>query len=147
VAATRPKDSLLITFPSAKPSTFLSEICLNPKFKGITDDYLERWCTSTKMCIKKEKTKQRQMECRRDKLVTLFESLTEVPSNAQPTLAMQLTEMIANWRIQKAQQKVERLNEKIRNHTETIIEPVLVEIKDLDEEIKLRKAIKTDKPS
>ena len=37
VGATRPKDSLLITFSSAKPSKFLTEISLNPKFEGFED--------------------------------------------------------------------------------------------------------------
>ncbi len=142
VAATRPKDSLLITFPSAKPSTFLSEICLNPRFKGITDEYLERWSASMKMRIKKEKTKQGQIKRHRDRLVTLFEKLTDESSSNQSTFLLQLTEMYLNWRIQKAQQKIGFLNEKIKKHTETVIQPLLVELNDLDEEIKLRKAIK-----
>jgi len=142
VAATRPKDSLLITFPSAKPSTFLSEICLNPRFKGITDEYLERWSASMKMRIKKEKTKQGQIKRHRDRLVTLFEKLTDESSSNQPTFLLQLTEMYLNWRIQRAQRKIGFLNEKIKKHTVTVIQPLLVELNDLDEEIKLRKAIK-----
>jgi DNA helicase-2/ATP-dependent DNA helicase PcrA len=142
VAATRPKDSLLITFPSTKPSNFLSEICLNPRFKGITDEYLERWSASMKMHLKKEKTKHGQMERRRDKLVVLFGKLTEEHSTDRSTLLLQLTERIVNWRIQKTQDKIENVNKKIRKHTETVIEPLAAKMHDLDEEIKLRKAIK-----
>ena len=147
VAATRPKDSLLITFPSAKPSIFLSEICLNPRFKGITDEYIERWSTSTKMRIKKGKTKQGQLERHRDELLTLFEKLTEESSSNLPTPLSQLTEMILNWRVQKTQQKIESLDKKIRNHTEIVLPPLLQETKDLDEEIRFRRAIKPGKPS
>jgi len=148
VAATRPKDSLLITFPSAKPSTFLSEICFNPRLKGITDDYLERWSISTKMRIKKEQTKQGQMKRHRDRLVTLFGKLTEEPSTTKPPLTSYITEMFVNWRIRITQKKAENLSEKIREHISTVIQPLLQETKELDEEIKLRKAIKPDnKPS
>ncbi|MGB7872853.1 MAG: UvrD-helicase domain-containing protein [Anaerolineales bacterium] len=142
VGATRPKDSLLITFPSAKPSIFLSEICLNPKLKGITDEYLERWSASTKMRLKKERMKQGQLELYREKQVARFEKLTEGHTSDKAALLLRLTWLIANWRIRIAQEKIESLNKRIRTHTEKVVEPLLVELNDLDEEIKLRKAIK-----
>jgi len=147
VAATRPKDSILITFPSTKPSTFLSEMCFNPRFKGVTDEYLVRWSNSTKMRIKKEQTKQGQMERHRDRLVILFEKLTEELSTAQPPHMSYLKEMFVNWYIQKTQQKIENLGERIRKHTATVIQPLLQETEDLDKELKLRKAIKPSRPS
>jgi len=145
VAATRPKDSLLITFPSAKPSNFLPEICLNPRFKGITDEYLKRWSASTKMRYKKAIAKQGQMELHKDELDASFEKLTENQSIKKPKSLSQLTTLIVNWRLQKTQKKFERLNEKIRKYTKTVIEPLLAELNDLEEEIKLRRAIKRDK--
>jgi len=145
VAATRPKDSLLITFPTTKPSIFLPEICLNPRFEGITDDYLERWFASTKMRIKKEKTKQGQLDSYRVKLVGRFEKLTADHSTDKPVLLLQLTWLIVNWRSRMIQNKIETLNERIRIQAETVIEPLLVEVCDLEEEIKLRKAIKPGK--
>jgi hypothetical protein len=144
VAATRPKDSLLITFPSAKPSKFLSEISLNPRFKGITDEYLERWSASTKMRVKKEKTKQGQRERHRDKSVALFEKLTQDPAKNQPAFLLRLAETILNWRIQKTQERVENLSKKIKKQLEITLQPLLLEAKGLDEEIKLRKAFKPD---
>ena len=147
VAATRPKDSLLITFPFNKPSNFLPEICLNPRFQGITDDYLERRHTSTKLRLKKERVRQEQFEHYRDKLVTQFEKLTENQTNNTSAFGSHLTWLIINWRIEKTQEKIESLDEKIRKHTETVIGTLLIELGDLGEELKLRKAIKHRKSS
>ena len=47
VGATRPKDDLLVTFSSAKPSEFLKEMALNPNFEKIEDDELQREATSS----------------------------------------------------------------------------------------------------
>ena len=146
VGATRPKDSLLITFPSAKPSIFLSEICLNPKFKGITDDYLERWSNSTRLRLRKEKARQKQMERYREKLVARFRELTDGHTVSEPTFLLRASWLILNWHIQKIHEKIENLDRKIKDHTESVIEPLLVELSDLEEESKLRKVIKPHAP-
>ncbi len=52
VGATRPKDSLLITFSSAKLSKFLAEISLNPKFEGFEAEELDRKSNSVKLRLK-----------------------------------------------------------------------------------------------
>ena len=143
VGATRPKDSILITFSSAKPSTFLLEISLNPKFNDITDEDLERRFASTKLRLKKEKTKLDQLELYRDKLFVQFDLLTETHTNKKPSLLIRLTWMVANWRICKIQEKIENLNKRIKKHTETVIGPLLLELSDLEEETNLRKSIKT----
>jgi DNA helicase-2/ATP-dependent DNA helicase PcrA len=143
VAATRPKDSLLITFPSAKPSSFLPEIALNPQFEGITDEDLERRSISTTLRFKKEKAKLGQFELQKDKLLVRFDHLTEKQSAKKPDLLVKLTWLIANWRIRKTQEQIENLDKRIRKHTKTLIDPLLIAISDLDEETKLRKAIHT----
>ena len=42
VGATRSKDDLLITFASTKPSEFLWEIALNPKYRELDEEDLQR---------------------------------------------------------------------------------------------------------
>ena len=143
VAATRPKDSLLITFPSAKPSSFLPEIALNPQFEGIEDEDLERRSISTKLRLKKETAKLQQFELQKDKLLARFDHLTGKQPAEKLNLLVRLTWLIANWRIRKTQEGIEKLDQHIRKHTQTIIDPLLIMISDLDEEAKLRKAIHT----
>ena len=141
VAATRPKDSLLITFPSAKLSSFLPEIALNPQFEGITDEDLERRSISTKLSLKKEKVKLEQLRLQKDKLLARFEQLTGKQSAKKLGPLVKLTWLIANWRIRKTQKQIENLDKLIRKHTDMIVDPLLITISDLDEETKLRKAI------
>jgi superfamily I DNA/RNA helicase/very-short-patch-repair endonuclease len=141
VGATRPKDSLLITFPAEKPSLFLPEICLNPKFKGVTDEDLARKTASTRLRLKKEETKLKQIELYRGNQFARFEALTESHTTDKPAFLLQVTWMIANWRMQKTQAKIESLNKQIKKHTETILEPLRVELSDFEEEIRFREAI------
>ncbi len=49
VGATRPKDDLLITFASTKPSEFLREIALNPRYRDLEADDLKRGFTSASL--------------------------------------------------------------------------------------------------
>jgi len=119
------------------------EISLNPKFNDITDEDLERRFASTKLRLKKEKTKLDQLELYRDKLFVQFDLLTETHTNKKPSLLIRLTWMVANWRIRKIQEKIENLNKRIKKHTETVIGPLLLELSDLEEETNLRKSIKT----
>jgi hypothetical protein len=43
----------------------------------------------------------------------------------------------------KTLEKIENLNKRIKKHTETLMDPLLFELGDLEEEKKLRKAIGT----
>ena len=142
VGATRPKDSLLITFSSAKPSKFLAEISLNPKFEGFEAEELERKSDAVKLRLKKEAAKLRQIELQKGKLVIQFEHLTEDTSAEKSALLLRFTWMIANWRIIKTQKKIDVLNRRIRKQTETVIDPLLMELNDLEEETHLRNALK-----
>lgn len=142
VGATRPKDSLLITFPAEKPSLFLPEISLNPKFKGIAGEDLARRTATTGLRLKKEETKSRQLEHYRDKQFARLEELTESHATDKPAFMLWLTWLIADWRMQRAQARLESLSKQIKRHTETILEPLRGEISDLEEEIRLREAFK-----
>ena len=144
VGATRPKDSLLITFSSAKPSKFLAEISLNPKFEGLEAEELERKSNSVKLRIKKENVKLKQIELQKDKLAVQFEHLTEDTPTEKPVLLLRLNWLVTNWRMQKTQEKIEALNQRIRKQKELVIEPLHIKLGNLEEEIKLRNAIKPD---
>ena len=147
VGATRPKDSLLITFPSAKPSKFLPEICLNPKYKDYTDEYLERKSTSTKMRLEKERTKLGQMEFYRDKLQAQFEHLAQSHPTQRPTQLHRLAQSIAIWRMNRALEKIEAMDNRIKKQDDTIIHPLSIELKELEEELSLRSCLSpTRKP-
>lgn len=142
VGATRPKDSLLITFSSTKPSKFLAEISLNPKFEGLEAEELERKAESVKLRLKRENVKLQQIEFQKKKLVVQFERLTEALPVEKPAWLLYLNWLVTNWRIQKTQEKIEGLNQRIRKQTEAVIGALQIELGDLIEEIKLRKAIK-----
>jgi ATP-dependent exoDNAse (exonuclease V) beta subunit len=142
VGATRPKDSLLITFPAVKPSTFLPEISLNPKYKGIDGENLEHKSASKKRSLQKEEINLHHIELHVEKLVVQFNQLMESLSSKKPLILLRFTRPITNWRTSKIQEKIDRLNQRAKKHKDTIIEPLLIEISDLEEETNLRSAIK-----
>jgi DNA helicase-2/ATP-dependent DNA helicase PcrA len=142
VGATRPKDSLLITFSSAKPSKFLAEIALNPKFDGLEAEELERKYDSVKLRLKRENVKLQQIELQKKKLVVQFEYLTEALLVEKSAWLLHLTWLFANWLIQKTHEKIEVLNQRIRKQIEAVLRPLEIELGDLEEEIKLRNTIK-----
>lgn len=142
VGATRPKDSLLITFPAGRSSIFLSEISLNPKYKEADEEDLARKLASTKRNIMKEKMKHQQMELQRDQLAIQFDRLTASFDGGKFSMLRRLTWAIMNWRIHWIQGRIDDMSERIKKHLETIIDPLLVESSDLEEETNLRKALK-----
>jgi DNA helicase II / ATP-dependent DNA helicase PcrA len=143
VGATRPKDSVLITFPIAKPSNFLVEIALNPGFKGVTDEDLERKSASIKLRLRKEEMKLEQFELYRNNLLLKFEHLTKPTTAKNTSLADRLTWRITNWRTSRVERKIENLDKRIKTQMDTVISPMQVELNDLEEETRLRKALKT----
>ena len=141
VGATRPKDCLLITFPSDKPSKFLSEICLNPKFEGYTREDLEQRVNSRKLRLKKEQMRLLQFESYKNKLITQFNYLTESQTRAKPSPLLRIIWMVVNWRLDRIQTKIETVNKRSRKHTEMVINPLTIELHDLEEELRLRQAL------
>ena len=75
-------------------------------------------------------------------MLARYEKLTGGMFTDQPAFLLQLTWMIENWLVNKTQEMIENQNKQIRKRTKSIIEPLLMELNELDEEIKLRKAIK-----
>jgi hypothetical protein len=124
----------------------LAEISLNPKFEGLEAEELKRKSDSVKLRLKKETAKLWQIEHQKDKLVVQFESLTEALPVEKPAWLLHLNWLFTNWRIKKTQEKIEALNQRFRKQTETVIEPLQIELGDLEEEIKHRNAIKPSMP-
>jgi DNA helicase-2/ATP-dependent DNA helicase PcrA len=143
VGTTRPKDSLLITFPSTKPSKFLPEICLNPKYKDYTNEYLDRKSASLKMRLRKEQTKLKQIEQHKENLALRSYRLTDSPIIQKTGLLPRFSLALKNWRIQRIHKKINTLNEKIEIHSENIIAPLTIEMNEIEEEIHFRGVLTT----
>ena len=62
VAATRPKEDLLITFASTKPSDFLWEIALNPAFVDADEDELKRRLIFSQLQLERAQVVLQQLE-------------------------------------------------------------------------------------
>src|SRR5215212_7530419 len=75
VAATRAKDDLLITFSSTKPSDFLAEISLNPKFKALKNDELQHKHVACMRRLEKERAFLTQIQARKEKVSAVFDEL------------------------------------------------------------------------
>ncbi len=75
VAATRPKDDLLITFPTTKPSEFLREIALNPKYAEVEDDDLQRSIAATGLRIERAQVVLEHLEAKKQKQIAVFREL------------------------------------------------------------------------
>jgi hypothetical protein len=86
--------------------------------------------------------KLEQFESYKNKLVRQFDTLTESSPNQTPSVLVRLTWAILNWRIRKTQAKIESLDGRIRKLVETVIEPLLLDLSDLEEETRLRNALK-----
>jgi DNA helicase-2/ATP-dependent DNA helicase PcrA len=142
VGATRPKDSILITFSSAKPSIFLAEISINPKYKEIDAEELARKSASIKRSIKKEETNLQQVWARTEKLASQFNRLAETLAGKKASLLDRITWWMVNWRMNRIQAKIESLNNHVKKQKETVLAPLLIELDELEEETKLRSAIK-----
>ncbi len=134
VGATRPKDNLLITFSSTKPSDFLLEISLNPKFKAIKNEQLKRMHASCKRRLEKEQMVSKQMEAERDRSAVLFHELTGQQSLKWPGWLDGLMSKIQSWRINNTEEKFERLDSQLKNHLETTIVPLLHTRREIEEE-------------
>jgi len=134
VGATRPKDDLLVTFSTVKPSVFLPELALNPKFKDRPTEALARQLAERKRSLAKEAYRRKQMEAEKEKATAAFEALVKAGAGKRPGWLNQ----IQAWRVNRSEQKVNRLEAKIRQHAETRLTPLMNELAELEEEITLR---------
>ena len=141
VGATRPKDDLLITFSSAKPSDFLTEISLNPKFKGTEEEEMKSRFTSCSLRLEKAKVHLKQLEAKKEKGIADFHELTETQSGKWPTWSQGVIWRIQNWRMDKTKARIERIDRQIKKHAETTIAPLLKALQEMEEERNIRSAL------
>jgi ATP-dependent DNA helicase UvrD/PcrA len=141
VGATRAKDDLLITFSAAKQSDFLMEISLNPKFKALNDEDLTHKHVACTRRLGKEQVILKQMHTRKENAIEAFTELLKQQFDKKPDWVSVILWKIQNRRIQYVQAKIERIGQQIKRHLETIIDPLLSEIAEVEEEEKLRTAL------
>jgi ATP-dependent DNA helicase UvrD/PcrA len=141
VGATRAKDDLLITFSTAKPSDFLMEISLNPNFKAFKNDELKQKQAASTRQLEKEQTFLTQIEARKSIFVAQFNELTKQPINGRPNWLSMLLWKIQNQRINKIQEKIERMEMQIKRHLEMTISPLAEKLREMEEEENIRTAL------
>ena len=143
VGATRPKDDLLITFASTKPSEFLREIALNPRYRDVQEDDLHRALTSASLHLERARVVLKQLEAKKQDEIMFFRELTKIPPGQrrawQPL--RWLLNRIQLWRIDRALARIEGIDGQIKTHKEETILPLEREIHAIEEEGKMRAAL------
>jgi superfamily I DNA/RNA helicase len=138
VGATRPKDDLLITFASTKPSDFLWEIALNPEFRDIDEDELKRRLIFSQLQLERAKVVLQQLEARKQDQIGFFRELTKRQSGQEPTWLRWLLNKIQLWRIDRALARIEDTDRQIKTHKEATIAPLEGQLHAMAEEGKMR---------
>jgi len=144
VAATRPKDDLLVTFSSAKPSIFLKELSLNPKYKQLKNEELSNSHAALLRRMQKEKSILRQIESTKAKAVANFDRLTRFNEKTYPEWLVPLIWSFHNRRMNQSQKAILKIELQFKKHAESVIEPLLSEIDEMNEEIQIRAKLSTD---
>jgi len=142
VAATRPKDDLLITYSTNKPSEFLAEIALNPKYRGNETDDLERHLTSTRLDLERAQVNLNQLKATKEKAMASFHELAKDKTGEWPAWSHKLIWLIQNWRLQRAKRRIEKMDLRIRDFLRTRITPCSNEIEEIVEERDMRANLK-----
>lgn len=141
VGATRPKDDMLITFASTKPSEFLREIALNPRYRDVEDEDLKRGLTAAELRLERARVVLKQLETNRQKKIAFFRELTKTQPGQRPAWLQWILDKIQLWRIDRALARIETVEGKIKAHKEGTIAPLEREIQALQEERKMRTAL------
>ncbi len=141
VGATRPKDDLLITFASMKPSEFLQEIALNPSYRDIEEEDLRRGFTSASLHLERARVVLKQLEEQKQDEMSYFRELTKSQSAQGPAWFRWLLNKVQLWRIDRALARVEGIEQEIKSHKEETIAPLEREIQAIEEEGEMRTAL------
>jgi ATP-dependent exoDNAse (exonuclease V) beta subunit len=138
VGATRPKDDLLITFASTKPSDFLWEIALNPEFANVDEDELKRRLIFSQLHLERAKVVLQHLEARKQEQIGVFRELTKRQSGQESGWLRWLLNKIQLWRIDRALARINDTDREIKTHKETTIAPLEGGLQAMAEEGKMR---------
>ncbi|HJR80965.1 MAG TPA: UvrD-helicase domain-containing protein [Anaerolineales bacterium] len=141
VGATRPKDDLLITFASTKPSEFVRQIALNPSYRDVEEDDLKRGLTSASLRLERARVVLKQLEEQKQYEIGYFRELTKSQFGQGPAWLRWLLNKIQLWRLDRAFARVEDIEGQIKTHKEETIAPLEREIHAIEEEEKMRAAL------
>lgn len=143
VGATRAKDDLLITFTSGRPSAFLREMALHPRYRDVDDDDLQQALTSARLRLERARVYLRQLEEKKRSQIALFRGLTKPPEGSRKSSGWSqwLLHKFQLWRIDRALKRIESSEAQIRAHREQTIIPLEGEINAMQEEEKMRSAL------
>ena len=141
VGATRAKDDLLVTFSSTKPSGFLDEISHDPKFNALNNEELIHKHTSSTRRLAKEQARLKQMQGRKESAVAVFQALIKQPWRKGPDWLTILFSEIQHWRINRVQARIEQIDQQIKKHLETTIDPLVCELGEMEDEQRIRDAL------
>jgi len=147
VGATRPKDDLLITFASAKPSEFLWEIALNPRYRDVDQEDLKRALSSARLHLERAGVVLKQLEGNKQNQILFFRELTKPGHSDLPTWLQWLLNKIQLWRIDRALGRIEDIERQIKMHKEGTITPLEREIQAINEEGTMRAALNPLRPA
>lgn len=141
VGATRPKDDLLITFSASRPSGFLWEIALNPKYRELEDDDLQRGISSTTLRIERADVVLKQLEAQKQKQIASFRQLTKTEKKKRPAWLRRLLDKVQLWRVDRALARIEATQAQIKAHKEATIASLEGDLGAMEEEVKMRAAL------
>jgi DNA helicase-2/ATP-dependent DNA helicase PcrA len=173
VGATRAKDDLLITFTSGRPSVFLQEMALNPRYREIDHDGLQHELASARLRLERARIVLRQLEEKKLSqfalvrgVQTSFQGPSKLPdryaradlffrvaqtgfqrSSRLPGWLQSLIYWFQIWRIDRVLKRVDDIEAEIRAHREQTIIHLEKEIDALQEEEKMRSALFGFRPS
>jgi DNA helicase II / ATP-dependent DNA helicase PcrA len=141
VGVTRPKDDLLITFASTKPAEFLREIALNPQYKEVEDEDLQRTIASSGLRLERAGVVLKQIENRKKNQIAAFRELSKTPPAKRAAWLQSLLNKIQLWRVDRALARIEDTDRQIKAHKEGTIAPLERELQAMQEEERMRQAL------
>lgn len=144
VGATRAKDDLLVTFQAGRPSPFLRKLALNPKYKPLDQEALERALAKSRRTLRREQRALERMQSQREQAAVRFETLVAARP-AVPGWLDSLAWRLQDWRIAQAQSRIEKLDSALSAQRANRVDPLAEEVRDLEEERSLRMSLSSKK--
>jgi hypothetical protein len=116
----------------------LKELSLNRKYEQLKKDELSGNHAALLRSLKKEKAVSRQIEIAKEKALAKFDELIKFNEKRFPGWLAPMIWAFQDKRVDRAQKAITKIEVRLKKHTEGVIEPLLYEIDEMNEEIKLR---------